>query len=546
MAKKLIRNMDIVDEKYDDRLLPYFENKTRKEIMLHMVINSLPRSKSRKLSSYFHLDRDIDGYNDILDIHLSSDLIEKVPSKDLKYIEITYFEEYNSLLLEYLLYDIEYIKEEVIESSVIITLKHYHVKDQILHQLNERKKQYFVENRVKTRSMKIREWTQYQVPYSFTEPKISELNSYRNIKPCYYKDDKDNNYGVIIEDKSNGMTNSIYLKMYCRNDRDAWLSHIDYVLYKLRLYREEEEEKQIELESIHNTEDEEDHAAGHGLWYYNENHHKKISIDSEEQKSDVNDWDQKPASIPIIDSSYYEEDFHHDAPDGSLVNHPEMDPCMKQKLMNDFEVIGDDDDEISNDDETKEEYVPNYHFGSYLEYWRDHYDNSVIPKYGTLKEEFLNNKIYQITEEKYYILYEECIDKWEMKGFMIKARKIGPNNDKFNVKPGSSMSINHIMSLKFYTDFTEGQKKFCEACRKRNENESEEELIRRNSEIANWCRYMREATTFFGNKMEEKFVYTGLKKKLVLSSLTQTFYCPLSTSKSPNVAGNFSQEGGVY
>ena len=55
---------------------------------------------------------------------------------------------------------------------------------------------------------------------------------------------------------------------------------------------------------------------------------------------------------------------------------------------------------------------------------------------------------------------------WVKNGCTIKAKDIGVNDNKYEVESGTSVTINHILALKFYTDFTNEQKSLCEACRK--------------------------------------------------------------------------------
>ena len=58
----------------------------------------------------------------------------------------------------------------------------------------------------------------------------------------------------------------------------------------------------------------------------------------------------------------------------------------KDKWINDFSITQDDDDK-------------NYSFGTYLNFWQKGYDNSVTPKYKTLKEELLTNGIRAISKK---------------------------------------------------------------------------------------------------------------------------------------------------
>ena len=67
------------------------------------------------------------------------------------------------------------------------------------------------------------------------------------------------------------------------------------------------------------------------------------------------------------------------------------------------------------------------------------------------------------------------------------------------------------------------------------------DFIRRNSEIAHWCRYLKECCMFYGKTMSSKMVvYTGLKQKLMFDSMQQHFQCPLSTTTDATIANQFA------
>eukprot|EP01083_Nonionella_stella_P112691 331814_1 len=203
------------------------------------------------------------------------------------------------------------------------------------------------------------------------------------------------------------------------------------------------------------------------------------------------------------------------------------------KLMNDF-VFSDDDDKQS------EMFSRNFSFGIYLHYWKTGFSNSVVPKYPTFKQELLENAHATLSREQYYDLYEGCLAFYKRTN--IKAANIGITNKKFKIPVGSLITINHLMSLKLYTDYTSVQLEFKKHCRRRYRNEAVDSIVRRNMEIAHWCRYLKESCTFYGNRMDKgTVVYAGLKVKLMFRSLNQHFECPLSTTTDSEVANRFAQ-----
>ena len=70
-------------------------------------------------------------------------------------------------------------------------------------------------------------------------------------------------------------------------------------------------------------------------------------------------------------------------------------------------------------------------------------------------------------------------------------------------------------------------------------------LSSKNSQIAHWCRYLKEACMFYGQSMKNKTFYTGLNPKLLFKSLKQHFECPISTTTEISVAEQFCDGDGI-
>eukprot|EP01084_Bolivina_argentea_P279823 478435_1 len=219
---------------------------------------------------------------------------------------------------------------------------------------------------------------------------------------------------------------------------------------------------------------------------------------------------------------------------------PFMQKQSINKMMNDFSIYS-----SRHIMDEKQQFSTKFNFGEYINYWEPEYRNSVIPKYNTLKDELLKNKFSKLRKAVYYNLFEECMELMKLKGYKIKAKDIGVNNKKFNIARNTVITINHLISLKLYTDYSGIQTEFKKHCRKKNDKEKLEQFIKRNSEIAFWSRYVKESCTFYGCLLKKKdIVYTGLKVKLIFSSMKQHFYCPLSTTIEYNIAQNFCDDHG--
>ena len=191
-------------------------------------------------------------------------------------------------------------------------------------------------------------------------------------------------------------------------------------------------------------------------------------------------------------------------------------------------------------DFTFDESSNNFNFGVYLEYWRRDRRNSVSPKYSTLREELTMNRHATIRAAQYEELKRESEKIKENRLFM--ARNIGAMNAICGIAPGSMMTLEHMICIKLYTDFTDIQFIFKKQCRKLHEDEPLENVIHRNKEIAHWCRLLKEVIMFYGSSMSPSdVVYCGLNGRLLFRSLHQRFECPLSTTKRKLVAEQFAQ-----
>ena len=183
-----------------------------------------------------------------------------------------------------------------------------------------------------------------------------------------------------------------------------------------------------------------------------------------------------------------------------------------------------------------------FSFGVYLEYWRRHKHNSVVPKYDTLREELTMNRHATITTDQYDELYRDCTLIRQKLTFL--AKDIGIMNKVCGIEPGSEMTMEHVICVKLYTDFTNHQNMFKKHCRRLYKEETLESVMQRNREIGHWCRLLRECIMFYGDSMSaSEVVYCGLNARLIFRSLHQRFECPLSTTESRTVARQFAKEG---
>ena len=70
----------------------------------------------------------------------------------------------------------------------------------------------------------------------------------------------------------------------------------------------------------------------------------------------------------------------------------------------------------------------------------------------------------------------------------LLAKDVGTMNNVCQIRAGAPMTLDHMMAVKFYTDFTKLQQEFKRHCRRIRPDESVESVLERNSEIYHWCR----------------------------------------------------------
>eukprot|EP01084_Bolivina_argentea_P273635 466159_1 len=164
-------------------------------------------------------------------------------------------------------------------------------------------------------------------------------------------------------------------------------------------------------------------------------------------------------------------------------------------------------------------------------------------KYKSFKDELLNNNIFILQLYQFNNTQQKAILKLN-KFKQMKSNEYFENVTK--IKKGSVITNKHIMSILFYTDWTELCTAFSTSYRKLSTSETDEELKKRHSEFAIWAKLLRETIECFGEYCSDsdiKSFYHGISIPMVFSSFSKIFGIPLSTTKTFSVALNFSQDG---
>eukprot|EP01084_Bolivina_argentea_P049309 90703_1 len=569
MATKLINNLDIIDEKemkcnYETTIKQKLINKTPKQVKLNILLHE---ENIKSLASYLGfatLEKqqmenkdnmaDDDKYDDEMDImnniddkfstfisqtiktrkklkkyqstltalteNISIMAVNRPIIKYIKYVIIRNFfdddisENKQLEFRDYLFKDIEWIDEQDIEYSKIVELQQYHTHS-LIKMLTDRKTAYCAENKMNdAHNIHIEAYDGHRLKVSIKNIREINLKQFRYLQPKQFKG-YTKKFGFRIKQgrKDSGITFIFESNNHC-------LEWITYLEHAININRTDFDSMFDEIEQ-------------NGIKLNTRKQLREFFIsneyDSDAIAFDVADNDGNIARLVCDDNC-----FNIIRAYNMMINQD----GINNKFTNDF-MIQDNDD-------TKHDscspFTAHFSFGTYFDYWilDVNSEDAVKPKYKTMKIELLENEIATISVKMYNQIYNKATKLIQKKAHLLKAQHVGINNQNFNIPKGTLITINHMISLIVYTDYTAIQKVFKKQCRKLHINESMDSLVKRNSEIAHWCRFLKESAIFYGTEMKSNVFYTGLTTKLMFASMQQHFECPLSTTCSINVANQFS------
>eukprot|EP01084_Bolivina_argentea_P137016 241312_1 len=196
----------------------------------------------------------------------------------------------------------------------------------------------------------------------------------------------------------------------------------------------------------------------------------------------------------------------------------------------------------------------NHGFGVAFSYWKPFTTHPLCkPKYANLRDELLANRIYTISIEEYIKIWKrgkKLINQVQTilgnngDANTASARKIAPWNDYCNIKPDDKISLDHLLSILFYTDLSELPLKMKTACREMLQNETINSIKKRHREFTHWLKLLSETIIFYGNTLsytdnDQFSVYHGLNQQLLFESFTINLFTPTSTTTDMHQAFKF-------
>eukprot|EP01084_Bolivina_argentea_P016724 31252_1 len=117
----------------------------------------------------------------------------------------------------------------------------------------------------------------------------------------------------------------------------------------------------------------------------------------------------------------------------------------------------------------------------------------------------------------------------------------------YGIKCGDFITINHLISMMVYCNFSLLSYRFTETYRRIYDGESNQFVKRRHQNYYWIGKYLRECVECFGmqNELTMLKVYHGVNKKFMFSSMNAYIMCPFSTTRNYAVAVNFGGSDGM-
>eukprot|EP01084_Bolivina_argentea_P300022 517223_1 len=176
----------------------------------------------------------------------------------------------------------------------------------------------------------------------------------------------------------------------------------------------------------------------------------------------------------------------------------------------------------------------------------------IAKKYNGIKFEILNNTIFALG------IYEYELSMIKANSLITESivKKTEPldicEEFHYGIMQDSTMTIEHLLSLILYCDWSDLCTEFSSTFRKEKSYESISSVIKRNMEFANWSRLLRETVELYGlHYPKDKFdigvkgpFFTGISCELAIPEFNIRLNGPTSTSKQVEIARRFG-DGGI-
>eukprot|EP01084_Bolivina_argentea_P264922 448923_1 len=179
-----------------------------------------------------------------------------------------------------------------------------------------------------------------------------------------------------------------------------------------------------------------------------------------------------------------------------------------------------------------------YNLGTRFYFWdcMKQHKHYIKQKHANLKDEMLQNKVIDFDIQRWQDLENEVkvlVQTDEVK----HVKSNGYWQTIYRIDLNSPFTVQHLTSLKLYTDYTTECGKFCSILRSENMT-----MI---AEIANWVKLLTECVQCYGTRIQKKKYYRGVKNVFNFEMFAVRFNLPTSTTTNLQTAFEFSDGSGL-
>ena len=177
-------------------------------------------------------------------------------------------------------------------------------------------------------------------------------------------------------------------------------------------------------------------------------------------------------------------------------------------------------------------------FGQPFFYWEffEGDEFHCIAKYQSLKQEILNNQIFNLTNLQLndLLFLSELWQKSVIGQFCTAFNRGGTLNEMYGIEPGLPLSISHILAILLFTNYELLSFKYLViGCNAMHPNEPYNAIKARNAEIGIWYKLMREVTMFYGESTQSNQpFYFCMDEHLLFHSFAPQIHCAFVASTS--------------
>jgi len=169
-------------------------------------------------------------------------------------------------------------------------------------------------------------------------------------------------------------------------------------------------------------------------------------------------------------------------------------------------------------------------------------------KFANLQDEILNNDICRLSANDFKELIAEAKMKLEMDESRQKSAE-GLFETVYNIEAGSPLTLNHVLAVMLYCNFTKLCYEFSRTYRKLNRQETDDGLKDRHSNFYHFGKLLREFVEVFGDELAESqydIFYHGINTEMLFRDCYAHICGPMSTTTARSVAmGTFAKANGI-